>query len=347
MEIELNQRGRAATDFMVALALTQGDLAKTVAADMAVAKLADDNLADDYVEREEQVLSAMKMSKAFQLDSLINEWLSVNHGLVAIDAFEEIRDFAEPELARRLKGVCSLTLNPDCDTPQYWLDHDIHRTTGGWNGHEHMGFIHREIIHNRYLAAKYPWQIFKQRRDVLNELPKGKAYSDIFEMGCGTGNYTGALSEVFPDARLSGCDLSAPLLQEVQRIANQNDWRWQLYQAAAEQTGLPDASFDLVTSYILLHELPVEAIRAVFKEALRLLKPGAVMMMADARPLRDMDKLAQWRTLHDAKYGGEPFWQESASLDMPAVLRDLGFVNIQSYGLGDNCYPWVTIGEKP
>lgn len=346
MEIQLGQRGRAANDFLVSLASIAGTVDQRVKQDMSAANLCNETLASDFPSQNKQVLDAMKYSRAFQFNALINEWLSKNHGLVAIDAFEEIRETAEPLLEQMAIGDTTVELNEDCPVPDYWLAYDIHRTTGGWNGHEHMGFIHRQIIHKHYVAAKYPWGIMKQRRQVLEELPEGREYQQIFEMGCGTGPYTAALAETFPGSEITACDLSATLLEEARRYANENNWNWRLLQTPAENTGLASESFDLVTSYVLLHEMPAYAIAKLFHESYRLLKPGGLMLMVDARRLSDMDKLSQWATLHRANYGGEPFWAESASLDLGELAEDAGFAKVKSYGLGETAYPWITIGEK-
>ena len=54
--------------------------------------------------------------------------------------------------------------------------------------------------------------------------------------------------------------------------------------AAAEATGLPGASADLVAACLVCHELPAAATRALLAEALRLLRPGgAVCVMVGAQ----------------------------------------------------------------
>ena len=347
MDIALNQRGRSSNEFLASLAHYGGSIGAEVEQYIADAGLSESVLEQDYSARADQITSVLRSSKVFQLEMLINEWLSINHGLVAIDAFEEISATVEPLLQQQSVGCCELTLNPDCVIPEYWQGVAIHRTTGGWDGHEHMGFIHREIIHKRYVSERYPWKIFLQRAQVLEELPPSASFDTILEMGCGTGHYTFALAERFPDAQIWGCDLSATLLRQAQRVANAHHWPWKLFQAPAEDTGLAADQFDLVTSYILLHELPATAIEKMFNEAFRVLKPGGTVMMSDARPLWDMDKLTQWRTLHRAHYGGEPFWQEATSLNLQDLLQSIGFEQATSYGLGDARYPWVTTGVKP
>ena len=106
----------------------------------------------------------------------------------------------------------------------------------------------------------------------------------ILELGCGSGQYTLGLAAAFPDAQLWACDLSRRQLEQAQRKANYHGYRWHLFQAAAEDTGLDADQFDLVTSYAMFHELPVHAMQATLAEALRILKPGGIVFIADVTP---------------------------------------------------------------
>ena len=54
--------------------------------------------------------------------------------------------------------------------------------------------------------------------------------------------------------------------------------------APFEETGIPDQSCDLVTASFVIHECPPYAIRGLIQEARRLLRPGAVLMLADNNP---------------------------------------------------------------
>ena len=105
--------------------------------------------------------------------------------------------------------------------------------------------------------------------------------------------------------------------------------------------------FDLVASYIMLHELPGDVIRAVFAEAYRVLEPGGDMLMSDVTRYADMDKLAEWRADRGAMYGGEPHWRESARLDLAAIARDAGFLDVSGTYEGPGLYPYVVRGRKP
>ena len=50
----------------------------------------------------------------------------------------------------------------------------------------------------------------------------------------------------------------------------------------AESIPAPDASFDVVTSIFMFHELPPEVRRTIFGECARVLKPGGRLVLVDS-----------------------------------------------------------------
>ncbi|MEQ8514456.1 MAG: class I SAM-dependent methyltransferase, partial [Chromatocurvus sp.] len=260
--------------------------------------------------------------------------------------FEDVAPAVVPELRALDAGPTTLELNENASSPDYWEGVEFHRTSGGWDGSEFHGAIHGELIHRKMVDAIFPGGIFRQRRLVAGIAPRDH-YRRILDMGCSTGHFTMALAETYPDAEIYGVELSPRNLEHARRQANLNNWTWHLFQRPAEHCGFDDNSFDLVTSYILLHELPANTIRAVFAEAFRVLEPGGDMLMSDVTRYADMDKLAQWRADRGAMYGGEPHWRESASLDLEAIARDAGFTDVVGAYEGPGNYPYVVRGRKP
>ncbi|PNU06638.1 hypothetical protein A8V01_00080 [Novosphingobium guangzhouense] len=305
-------------------------------------------LPDDLDERDAWMETSLGASRAWRVSKAVSEWHSTMHGLIAREAFEEVLPDLEPAIARyQTGGPASLEpAGPEDSAPSYWQGVNFHRTAGGWEDHPQQGYIHGEIVHRRLVEAMYPGGIFLQRRAIA-AMPPRDDYARILDMGASTGHFTAALQETYPSAQITGVDLSLRALEHAQRVANAHGWPWRLYQRAAEQTGFADGSFDLVASYILLHELPAAAIRGVFAEAFRVLEPGGDMIMSDVTRYADMDRLGVWRADSGARYGGEPYWRESASLDLATVAREAGFVDVSAAGLGPRAYPHVVQGRKP
>lgn len=347
MDFQLAQHGRSAMDFAADLGGLLGTLRPRILADMDARGLNEQTLVSDLDARLRQVDEAMRDSCAFSAFGALSEWLSTHHGMIAYAAFEERRGELEPRIRALQSGTTTLEMIAGDQLPEYFRAGPwIHRTTGGWDGHDFQGFVHGELVHREYVAKNFPGNIFAQRREVLTTLPR-RDYLDIMEFGTSSGHYTLQIAQEFPQARITGCDLSLRMLEQAQRVGNEHGYAWRLRQVAAESTGLPGASFDLVTSYIVLHEIPASIARAQMREAFRLLRPGGDMLFSDVTRYTALDKLGVFWAEYTAINGGEPWWREAASLDLAAAARDAGFVDVRSGGLGGKTYPWMIYGRKP
>jgi len=123
--------------------------------------------------------------------------------------------------------------------------------------------------------------------------------------------------------------------------------RIDLKRANAEHVAEADGSASLVYSYALHHEIPPETSYNVLKEAFRILEPGGDFIMSDLPPHRMVDPyhsiLLDWET----EGRGEPFFTASGLMDLDAAMREIGFEDVESFGLTASSYPWVTRGRKP
>ncbi len=345
-DTQLKQRGRAEIDFLAAMGVAGAAIAKQVneEVDQVVANFSE--LPVDLDQRNRDLEAALSANQAFRIQNMLGEWGARQHGEIAISAFEEIQPELQNELDRLSHGATKIFSDDDFTAPAYWQGVEFHRTTGGWDGHPHMGYIHGEIIHRKMVGKFASGNIFQQRKAVA-KLASKTHYDTILDMGCSSGHFTLALAEVYPQAKIAGVDLSLRMLEHSQRIANDNGWEWKLFQRAAEDTGFADNQFDLVSSYILLHEMPEDAIKSMFKEALRVMKPGGELLMSDVTRYADLSPLEQWRADRGAMYGGEPHWRESASLDFHELLSQLGFDDVSVGGMDGQKYPYVIQARKP
>lgn len=147
----------------------------------------------------------------------------------------------------------------------------------------------------------------------------------ILDIGCSVGMSTFAMQEVYPDAQLTGLDLSPYFLS----IANYRSGQKQSQQinwvhAAGEATGLPAHSYDLVSLFLICHELPQTATRQIFQEAKRLLKPGGQIAIMDMNPASEIYAQMAPYVLTLLK-STEPYLDRYFTLDISQALLDAGF----------------------
>jgi ubiquinone/menaquinone biosynthesis C-methylase UbiE len=156
------------------------------------------------------------------------------------------------------------------------------------------------------------------KRQISNE-PQ-----DILDLGCSVGMSTFALQKVYPHAKITGLDLSPYFLAVAQYRSQQRHATINWIHALAESTGLSDASFDLISIFLVCHELPQAATRQIFAEARRLLRPGGHLAIMDMNPKSEVHKKMPPYILTLLK-STEPYLDEYFSLDIEQALIEAGF----------------------
>lgn len=146
----------------------------------------------------------------------------------------------------------------------------------------------------------------------------------IVDLGCSVGMSTLALQAAYPHAQITGVDLSPYFLAVAQYRTRHADTHISWKHALAEATGLPDASFDLISACLLFHELPQSAAKAVFKEARRLLRPGGYFTLMDMNPNSEVYAKMPPYILTLLK-STEPYFDQYFALDLESALVEAGF----------------------
>ncbi|HIK44722.1 MAG TPA: methyltransferase domain-containing protein [Leptolyngbyaceae cyanobacterium M65_K2018_010] len=170
----------------------------------------------------------------------------------------------------------------------------------------------------------------------------------IVDLGCGVGMSTETLQALYPQAQITGVDLSPYFLAVAQYRQQENAQgghsqpleeaqshdsanapdptnpaiTW--HHAAAENTGLPSGAYDLVSACLVFHELPQSAAQAVIHEAHRLLRPGGHLAIMDMNPQSEVYKTMPPFVFTLLK-STEPYLDEYFSLDIAAAFAAAGF----------------------
>ncbi|XP_024370802.2 uncharacterized protein [Physcomitrium patens] len=157
----------------------------------------------------------------------------------------------------------------------------------------------------------------------------GQGVSSVLDIGCSIGDSTRELADWFPDAHVTGLDLSPYFLavaqyMEKQRISSGLGRRRPIswVHANGECTGLPSSSFDVVSLAFVIHECPQHAIRGLLKEALRLLKPGGTVSLTDNSNLPP--------AIFTLMKSTEPWMDEYFTFDLEGEMEKIGFMNVNS-----------------
>lgn len=221
--------------------------------------------------------------------------------------------------------------SPNLIYPNYYKSQNFHGIEGGYL--TSSAAVTYDPITQYALPPNETWV----RQELIRSI--GGKPRRILDLGCGTGSTTLMLKQSFPDARVIGLDLSPYMLVMAEYKANKAALNIQWLHSKAEQTGLPDASFDLVTASLLCHETPPIISQSILRECFRLLVPGGQVIILDG----NQKTLRQTNWLSDIFE--EPFIQDYASESIDAWMGSAGFGAVRTEELW-----WIhqiTRGIKP
>jgi SAM-dependent methyltransferase len=195
-------------------------------------------------------------------------------------------------------GIIDRGANPELGYANEWIRPD---TLDDLNRRIHDGWpierLYERAVHYHNIAF-----------DVLSPdftIPRA---ARILDVGSGVGWPMQAAMDRFPEAHLTGLDISNTMIERALERLNREK-KYQTYEGRFEfrrydgkAFPFTDDSFDIVYSYAVLWHIPDPILVRLLKEAARVLKPGglAVLHFLDVKNLGDV-----YEREIDVQYGGK------------------------------------------
>lgn len=155
-------------------------------------------------------------------------------------------------------------------------------------------------------------------------LPEG---GTVIDVGCGTGTFAIALAESRRDAKVVGVDGDKAILAAAQDKPGADKALWR--DGLAGELPLADASADAIVMSLLLHHLDPLAKTTTLVDALRILRPGGRLHIADWGHPHDV--LMRGAFLMLQALDGFSNTRDHAAGRLPGLVRAAGFAEVSTY----------------
>lgn len=282
-----------------------------------------------------EVEEALNDSPGYRLWSAMNRaaqemiWVAAGEPVMR----EALRLEAEAErLAGQPGRRGALHLDPSFEPPREVADTDIHLQPGGYALNRGPRDIAAGALYenggNIYSFGQGVGQSDSKAGAVIRYLESvrpGYRPHRMLEIGCSAGAAACGYAAQYPDAEVHATDIGAGMLRYAHARAEALGVRVIFHQMSGAALTFQDASFDLVVTNNLLHEIGRDTRQRMMREAHRVVVPGGLVIHQDV-PIRAAPSLvAQVERGWDEKYNGEIFWNIYAGDDLKADMRAAGF----------------------
>jgi len=226
----------------------------------------------------------------------------------------------------------SLTLDPELKVPRNVTEIDVHLAPGSYHAEYGDDDVAAGAVYDHSINVFAFGQFGRELDDIGQTMSNyvRLKYPDfhperILDCGCTVGHNTVPWARTFPDAEVHGIDVAPGVLRYASARAKSLGVPVHFRQMDATRLDYPDASFDVVFSSMFLHELPLRDIRAFFREARRVLKPGGVLWNMELPPNSRMGAYESFYLDWDSYYNNEPFYKPFRDQDYRELCTGAGF----------------------
>ena len=283
-----------------------------------------------------EVHKAMKSNKHFRFYSSMRTCAQEMVHTAVIPAVDRDMD----RLADRARAIAAdtkavggtLTLDPDVAVPASVSELDVHLLPGSFHSEYREDDVSVGAIYDNAIRVFAFEHFGKDMNDVgmtMSNFVRLK-YPDlqpkkILDCGCTIGHNTVPWATTFPQAEVHGIDISPGLLRYAHARAQSLNAPVHFRQMNASNLKYPDNSFDIVFSSMFLHEVPLKDIKAYFREAYRVLKPGGLLLTMELPPKASMSPYDNFYLNWDSYYNNEPYFKPFRDQDYSELCTTAGF----------------------
>ena len=230
----------------------------------------------------------------------------------------------------------SAVLDPDLPVPNNVSNIDVHLSPGSYHSEYQADDVSPGAIYDNSINVFAFNQMGRDIDDIGHSFANyvRLAWPDfrperILDAGCTVGHNTLPWAQSFPAADVTGVDVSAGVVRYAAARAASLGVPARFMQMNATRLEFPDASFDLVFSSMFLHELPLKDIRAFFREAHRVLKPGGLFLNMELPPNNKLQAYDRFYLDWDSYYNKEPWYKPFRDQDPEQLCAAAGFPSDQ------------------